>query len=227
MKKLDNLHSDYSRKIILEQLEKACVGGADCKCTLNDAAALIKADAVQLNAYKHMVASLEERLLRAIDDRSLALRQASDLSSEKDANQALTERVLWLEDQVSSLKAWKDAVEDELVICGILNESHKDPRKAVKDIIHWNSEVALDPAVSEDARALLKQAYEHCALLLDDMAKQAELDYEPTSVVEYYKAKATAMRKAEMHPRLGYGGKYADLWRNVKDSDPCSTEFGD
>jgi len=38
---------------------------------------------------------------------------------------------------------WKDAIENELVICGILNDRHKDPRVALSDIIQWNTEVAL------------------------------------------------------------------------------------
>lgn len=59
--------------------------------------------------------------------------------------------------------AWKDAVEDELVICGILNDSHKDPRKAVMDIALWHSEVAVDPAVSQAAIDLQQRTAEACA----------------------------------------------------------------
>lgn len=47
---------------------------------------------------------------------------------------------------------------DELMSCGILNESHRNnPRKALGDIIAWNCEVALDPAVSESARKLVER----------------------------------------------------------------------
>lgn len=51
-------------------------------------------------------------------------------------------------------KPWKDAVEDELVSCCILNEAHTDPRKAIHDAISWNVEVALDPQVSKQASEL-------------------------------------------------------------------------
>ena len=54
---------------------------------------------------------------------------------------------------VCELSAWKDAVENELIVCHILNASHKDPRKAISDIIQWNVDVALDPAVSSVAAA--------------------------------------------------------------------------
>jgi hypothetical protein len=50
---------------------------------------------------------------------------------------------------------WQTAIEDELVIIGIFNESHDlNPRKALKDIINWNVQTALDPTVSAEAAAL-------------------------------------------------------------------------
>lgn len=49
---------------------------------------------------------------------------------------------------------WKSAVEEELVCIGILNDSHQDPAKALRDAIQWNVETALDPSVSEEARKL-------------------------------------------------------------------------
>lgn len=54
-------------------------------------------------------------------------------------------------------KPWRDAVENELIVAHILNESHDDPRKAVQDAISWNVQVALDPAVSSDAQALIER----------------------------------------------------------------------
>jgi len=50
---------------------------------------------------------------------------------------------------------WRDAVEDELVIAGILNNAHSDPRQAIKDVIAWNCQVALDPLVSKEAQDLI------------------------------------------------------------------------
>lgn len=52
---------------------------------------------------------------------------------------------------------WRDAVLDEVVACGIYtNEHDTNPRKAIQDAITWNCQVALDPAVSSDARKLLE-----------------------------------------------------------------------
>ena len=50
------------------------------------------------------------------------------------------------------------AVQDELVCCGILNNSHNDPRKALQDAIKWNTDVALDPLVSSAAQELQRAA---------------------------------------------------------------------
>jgi len=45
---------------------------------------------------------------------------------------------------------------DELVICGIYSKEHdSSPRKAIQDIIKWHRDVALVPAVSRDAQALI------------------------------------------------------------------------
>lgn len=53
---------------------------------------------------------------------------------------------------------WHAAIDNELVCCHILNESnHNDPRKALQDIINWHVQVALDPAVSSDAQALIER----------------------------------------------------------------------
>lgn len=50
---------------------------------------------------------------------------------------------------------WRKAVQDELVVLHILDaENEKNPRKALQDIIWWNQKIALDPAVSAEARAL-------------------------------------------------------------------------
>lgn len=49
-----------------------------------------------------------------------------------------------------------NAVIDELVCCHIYSKDHdSNPRKAIQDIIKWNCDVALDPAVSSDAQALI------------------------------------------------------------------------
>lgn len=51
---------------------------------------------------------------------------------------------------------WKNIIIDKLVICGIFRKEHEtNPRLAVDALLNWEIAVALDPAVSEDARMLL------------------------------------------------------------------------
>lgn len=53
--------------------------------------------------------------------------------------------------------AWKDVLIDELVCIGICNAEHEiNPKKALNDIIKWNCEAALDPAVSTAAVNLIE-----------------------------------------------------------------------
>jgi len=51
---------------------------------------------------------------------------------------------------------WKSATLHELIVAGIFTAEHEiNPHKAVRDAIAWNCQVALDPAVSSDAQALV------------------------------------------------------------------------
>lgn len=53
---------------------------------------------------------------------------------------------------------WKDAVIDQLVIHHIYNDTHdSDPRKALQDLLQVNQDIALDPAVSGEAQALIER----------------------------------------------------------------------
>lgn len=67
---------------------------------------------------------------------------------------------------------WKTAVIDQLVIAHILTAEHEsDPRKAIQDLLAYNSEIAVDPRVSDAAALLAEQARaeerEACAKLCD------------------------------------------------------------
>ena len=54
---------------------------------------------------------------------------------------------------------WKAAIIDELVVDCILAKEHEsDPEGALRAAIDWNVQVALDPAVSAQARDMLKKA---------------------------------------------------------------------
>jgi len=60
-----------------------------------------------------------------------------------------------MNDKESLYKLFREAVIDELVCAHIYNSSHDDnPAKAIKDVIDWNVEVALDARVSNSAAAI-------------------------------------------------------------------------
>lgn len=51
---------------------------------------------------------------------------------------------------------WKAAIDDELVCCHIgTTDSFPDAKAALKSLIDWHVSMALDPAVSSDAQALI------------------------------------------------------------------------
>lgn len=53
---------------------------------------------------------------------------------------------------------WRSAVIDALVVSHILQAGHEeDPRKAINDLLAWHQKVALDMAVSQEARDLFEQ----------------------------------------------------------------------
>ncbi len=58
---------------------------------------------------------------------------------------------------MASRRTWKDAVEEGLIVAGILDHTHSDPDKAVKDLLNWSEAVVLDPAVSARAQKLVEQ----------------------------------------------------------------------
>ena len=63
-----------------------------------------------------------------------------------------------LKNQVAELQKWKDTVIDELICVWVYQKIHEtDPKKAVSDLISWHIEVALDSAVSSDARKLIER----------------------------------------------------------------------
>lgn len=77
---------------------------------------------------------------------------------------------------------FKEAVTDELVVCGIYTKEHdENPRKAVQDAILWNCSVALDPLVSKEASELKKSGVglknHHIAGLISAIAKEIETKF--------------------------------------------------
>ncbi len=62
----------------------------------------------------------------------------------------------WAKATVDDLKRWKDALQEAGVIDWCLTkENEDDPCKLLADIVSYNVQIALDPAVSSDAQALI------------------------------------------------------------------------
>jgi hypothetical protein len=75
-----------------------------------------------------------------------------------------------LRGELKEAKKWKEAVEEELLVCCIPNASHADPKKAVQAIANWHSTVAVDPSVSEAASKLQTAVAESCAKVCENRA---------------------------------------------------------
>lgn len=57
--------------------------------------------------------------------------------------------------EVRRLRAWEQAVTNALVVAEIYEARHDaDPRQAVHELCVWEGKIAVDPAVSSDARDL-------------------------------------------------------------------------
>lgn len=64
---------------------------------------------------------------------------------------------------------WREAVLNELIVAHIYTKEHDtNPRKAIQDAITWNCQIALDPAVSSDARKLVAQERERAAKVCEE-----------------------------------------------------------
>ena len=72
---------------------------------------------------------------------------------------------------------WKAELINELECSGIYKSAHEnDPEKALTDAINWNVDVALDPAVSSDAKKLVDKTVEQCLQIVH------ETMYDPDTV---------------------------------------------
>ena len=73
---------------------------------------------------------------------------------------------------------WKDVIEDELICCHIgTTDSFPDAKAALKNLIDWYVSVALDPAVSSDARALLDKGKSAAPVLVPLTDEQIDALY--------------------------------------------------
>lgn len=60
-----------------------------------------------------------------------------------------------LEAELAAARAWRDTVDDMLVVCHEV--ASDDPRESVNRLINWHVSVQMDPAVSSAAQALIDQ----------------------------------------------------------------------
>lgn len=56
--------------------------------------------------------------------------------------------------ELAKLRQWRDTVDDMLTVCHEV--ASDDPRESIDRLINWHVQVALDPAVSSDAAALVE-----------------------------------------------------------------------
>ncbi|ATS92373.1 hypothetical protein DLP05_125 [Stenotrophomonas phage vB_SmaS_DLP_5] len=79
-------------------------------------------------------------------------------------------------EELATAHAYMKAVDDELVVRHILDDKNgADPKQALHDICSWDVQVALDPAVSADARRLIEQGKIEAADELEEIYKAHSL----------------------------------------------------
>lgn len=104
------------------------------------------------------------------------------------------------EAELAELMKWKERVLDELIVAHIYTKEHDtNPKKAIHDAIVWNCQVAIDPAVSSDARKLIAQERERCAKVCDAYSEElrpyAEREYSRDDAIA--RDCAAAIRRGE------------------------------
>lgn len=93
--------------------------------------------------------------------------------------------------------AWKGALIDELVMCHIYTQDHEiDPKRGLNDAIVWHVKVALDPAVSSDAEALIERGRQEVLTGAIEFARFA-WDHYPNPDINHVDYRVEVARKAE------------------------------
>jgi len=85
---------------------------------------------------------------------ALVLRHQSESGDRETIIRAQQQELHALRARIAELRAWKDAVDHELVLIESTADSFATPAEALTALLNWHSAVALDPAVSPDAAAL-------------------------------------------------------------------------
>lgn len=88
-----------------------------------------------------------------------------------------TDRIAALKRDLAEARAYRDAIDAELVNMGMTVESYPDARSAVKAALDWVQAVALDPRVSSDAEALIQRGRDEARAEVERLkADAAELE---------------------------------------------------
>jgi len=74
--------------------------------------------------------------------------------------------------EIEHLREWKEAIDNALICAHIgTADSFPDARTALNALCAWCEQIALDPAVSQDARALIDKGRAESAALADTMQR--------------------------------------------------------
>ena len=93
--------------------------------------------------------------------------------------------------------AWKGALIDELIVAHIYTKEHEyDPKKALADAITWNVRVAMDPAASSDAAALIDRGRQEVLRDAVELARFA-WDHYPNPDTNHVDYRVEVARKAK------------------------------
>lgn len=133
--------------------------------------------------------------------------------------------------------AWKDAVLDATVVDWIYTKEHEtDPRKAVNDLLVWQQQVALNPAVSKTAYDLVERAEQaeqerksadvllHRVCVAMDETSPAEAVEQLEFDQQSWQAACDAIKQGESWPPLSYPSMrdrwiYAALVRRAEQAE--------
>lgn len=123
--------------------------------------------------------------------------------------------------QLDKDSAWRKVVQDELVNLHILSEINEDnPHKALSDIIEWNQKIALDPAVSAEARALAKS--EERPTTLVKLSGRVMGNYEKAHYVLFFNpAKVDVIQQYREYVHILSGGKWFEVPGNACEIANC------
>ena len=141
------------------------------------------------------------------------------------------DRIVELERDLAAAQEWREAVLNELIVAHIYTKEHDtNPRKAIQDAINWNCQIALDPAVSSDARKLIAAAREARqraeALAERRLAEAQALVKDHATILDALeRAEALAEQNAkDAKEAIAIAGFLFDAW---EDGTPCFETDGE